>query len=42
MTHVTDVDITIFFGVIGVYYAWKRQKSLEHMLTNIRNAVPVI
>lgn len=38
----TDTDVAIVFGLTGVYFAWKRQRSLAKMLDEIREVLPVI
>lgn len=42
MTELNDTDIAVVFGIVGVYFAWKRQKSLNAMLDEIRETLPVI
>jgi hypothetical protein len=42
MTELNDTDITVMFGLVGVYFAWKRQRSLNNMLDEIRESLPVI
>jgi hypothetical protein len=42
MTELNDTDIAVIFGLVGVYFGWKRQRSLNNMLDEIREALPVI
>jgi hypothetical protein len=42
MTELSEKDITVIFGIVGLYVAWKRQRSLNKMLDEIRESLPVI